>query len=358
MWPRLKAIHKWCGLGLGLFLLLQAVTGLMMAHKEALTPLFHPEARIETGRPAAPLDDLLAAIAAMEPDGRLDRIVYPLEHEIAPTVRLKMPDKSMRVALVDPGTATVLSSGPIWHYPEQVADRLHNSLLIGLPGHVMLFLEGIVLTFMAISGIIIWWPRGNRFRDALTIHWTAPWRRLLRDLHLSPGIIASAFLLVSGLTGALMVADPLTIAAVSRFAPVSPPLNPRLPRTEQKIPVITAQAALEKMQARFPNGRLRQIRPFAGRALGVLFVERDATNPRDHDMVMVDLMTGKMEVILDAQTAPSGDKAIAWLLPIHSGQIYGPARPYVMTLIGLALILMTVSGALMWLVKPRRRKPS
>lgn len=352
----LNTAHKWAGLFVGVLFLLQAITGLTMVYREPLTALLNANARVGTGTPA-PLDALFAAIARAEPGGQLERITYPADHTIAATARIIMPDKTVHIALINPEKGTVISSGPLWRYPVELSNRVHTSLLMGTTGNVILALEGLTLAFMAITGLIVWWPRAGRIVYALTIHRKAPWRRLLRDLHVVPGAIIAVFLLISSTTGILMIADPVVIAAVSKVAAVEAPPNLKIPKqTDPTQSQISAQQAIETLHARFPNAWLRQIRPFyRERVVGALFVENDAPNPRTHNMAMVDRLTGELRIFQDAATVPAGTAAIDWLLPIHSGEVYGIMRRVIMSMVGLTLAFLVISGFTMWLSKRRYR---
>lgn len=355
----LTLIHRWVGLVLAVLVLLQAGTGLLLVNKDALEPLLSPGARVAPAIRRAPLDTVFANLQAARPDLRLDRIYTPRRADRALTAR--MVDKARRITIVqiDPSTARVISAGPIQHYPLQLAERLHVSLMQGAIGQVVLLVEGLCLLFMSISGLIVWWPRIELLKSALTIHTDAGARRLWRDLHLVPGAIAAVFIAVSAFTAVGIIADPVFKAVVGLVAPVSPGLSPpkMAPVPAGRTP-LTAQAALEKLSARFPEGRLRQIRVFGPRErlIGVVMESGVTLNPRAHHLAAVDRATGDMTIWADGDHMPSGDAVIAWLLPTHTGEVLGPARGVLMSLLAVTLMLLTISGVWMWISKPRRHR--
>jgi uncharacterized iron-regulated membrane protein len=354
----LTLAHRWVGLALAALVLLQAGTGLLLINKDALEPLIHPEVRVNAGG-AAPLDKVVAAIHAAHPDLRLDRIYTPERADRALAARVLDDKRAMTILLVDPGSAKVLSSGPLSSYPLQLAERLHVSLLQGASGQIVLLVEGVLLLFMAISGLIVWWPKLKLLGQALRIHTGAGSRRLLRDLHLVPGALAAVFIAVSAFTGAGMIAEPILKAAVGAFAPVSPDLAlPKMAPLAPSQQLTTAQSALDQLNARFPDGRLRQIRFFGPdeRLVGVVMESRTALNPRAHHLAAVDRADGQLTVWEDGDRQLRGDAILAWLLPIHTGEVLGWARNGLMSLVALTLILLTVSGVWMWAAKPRRNR--
>jgi len=354
----LTLAHRWVGLALAVLVLLQAGTGLLLVNKDALEPLVHPQARVEPGRPAS-LDAVVAALRAAHPDLRLDRIYTPHRPDRALTARMLDKDRAMTIVLVDPASARVLSTGPLTAYPLQLAERLHVSLLQGAMGQVILLIEGICLLFMAISGLVVWWPRLKLLGHALRIHVDAGSRRLLRDLHLVPGAFAAVFIAVSALTGAGVIAEPLLKPAIGAVAPVGPNLvMPDMPPLPPGQDLASAQSAMDQLTARFPDGRLRQIR-FVGpneRLVGVVMESANNPNPRAHHLAAVDRGNGRLIVWEDGDHQLQGDAILAWLLPIHTGEVLGWVRTGVMSLVALTLAMLTVTGVWMWAIKPRRRR--
>ena len=355
----LTIIHRWMGLALAVLVLLQAGTGLLLVNKEALEPLLNPGARVVATTTRASLDAVIASAQAAEPDLRLDRIYTPKRSDRALTARMLDKARHITIVQIDPSTAQVISSGPIQRYPLQLSERLHVSLMQGAIGQVVLLVEGLCLLFMAISGLIVWWPRIKLLKTALTIHVDAGSRRLWRDLHLVPGAIAAVFIAVSAFTAVGIIADPIFKAVVGLVAPVSPGLSlPKMPPPPEGKAPISAQAAMDKLSARFPDGRLRQIRVFGPheRLIGVVMESGVTLNPRAHHLAAVDRATGEMTVWADGDHMPSGDAVIAWLLPTHTGEVLGPVRGVLMSLMAVTLMLLVVSGVWMWIAKPRRRR--
>ena len=359
--PTLRTIHRWSGLLAAPLFLAQAVSGILWSNQEALTPIFHAEARrAQPG--SAPLDDVLHAIAVRAPDARLDRVSFPHNPQLPLTARVVSANHAIGILLIDRATGRVLSSGPLASYPEQIAERVHGSLMVSQVGHWIVFGEGVVLLAMATSGLVLWWPGLLRLRSALVVHVDGPPRRLIRELHLVPGVFSAALLLVIGATGALMAAEPLTTGLIGLIAPVAPDIAPQAPQDPAPRGAKTAEQALAILQSRFPSGRLVKVRtlgPESRMILGIVAEARPA-HPTAYDMAGLDRATGVLTVYADASRGLPGDDLVGWLAPIHAGEIYGRFRPLITTSGALAIILMTSTGLSNWLVRrpPRPRKPS
>lgn len=353
----LYKLHRWTGLTVGALLLVQAFTGLMLTHKEPLAHWFGDAVR-GGDAPRAGLDRIIANVRAVRPDGRIDRIIYPQEHDLPLIARIVPPGSSdFDIVTVDPVDARVIDSGPLWRFPLQLFERIHVALLMGDTGKIILFLEAAGLLFMAITGLILWWPRAGRFVASLTVHWRGPSLRILRDLHVVPGVLTFLFIIASAFTGASLVAPYLLRPVVAAVATVAPKVEAEWSEIDRPATILSWQDALDRLKARFPDGKLRQIR-FAGkddRILGVVMIAEDAVNPRAHNIGYVDRWTGTLTVMSDGNRLASGDAILAWPLPIHTGEAYGPLRGLVMTIMGVTLFSMAVTGIWLWL---RKRRPN
>lgn len=354
MKPLLIRLHKWAGLALGLQILLQAVTGILITNRDALMGLFYGAGPVVA---ELPLDQIMENLRDARPDHRVERIITPPDG-LPLVARLEDRAGRMEIAHVDPVTGDIRSIGPLWRYPLQLADRLHVSLMMGAAGHAVLLTEALVLLFMLVSGLIVWWPPAGRYIRALIIHRGKGRMRFLRDLHVVPAALLALPLIVMVTAASLVIAEPLVGPAVEMMAPVNPPLaidlKPVPPGTQ---PVGQAQA-LAMLRARFPDGQLRQIRHFGPqyRLLGVVMLDRDAVNPRAHHMAGLDRATGELIVYADANDSPAGQQIIDWILPLHSGEWMGSARGFVVTLEGLGLAALVVTGFWMWLARRRVRR--
>ena len=79
---------------------------------------------------------------------------------------------------------------------------IHEYLM--LPGHIGLPLVGwmaVAMTFMGLSGLILWWPRKGRWMSAFLVRRGARGLRLHLDLHHAAGIWGSVLFLILSISG-------------------------------------------------------------------------------------------------------------------------------------------------------------
>ena len=366
MSPRLRRVHQWCGLILCLFYLLQALSGLMLVYRNRLLPIIQPYTRAAPNRPALPLDELVGRLKALFPDRSLERIVYPEVPGSALTARYyNASGRDLDIAYIDPSTGNVISCGSVWKYPLEVAEEWHLSLMSeksplgNLLAEIAHMVAGLVLIFLAASGPTLWWPGLRRLRRSFTIHWR-PRTQTIRDLHVIPGIVLAVFFATTGTTAALILYGPVvgTLSAVAK----SGSLNASSVVPRSKLPVLTRpeeplsyQAALDRLRERFPDDMLNQLRP-RGRTLEAVFYANPRVNPRAFDIAIADRLSGRVLVIADNRSLSPREVFEAWLLPVHGGFVAGPARPFIMAMVGLGLIGMAITGPLYWYRRTRLRK--
>ena len=211
----LRTWHRWLGLTACVFFLLQAATGLVMAHGAWLTSVLTPEMRVDASRPVLRLDELVQILEAAEPHRRLERLVYSEEPGLALTARFYNSDGSdLRIVFIDPTTGKLISGGPLWRYPFEFAVAWHMTLATGKSATgnfvalVVHFVGGLMLAAMAVTGPIVWWPRSDAVLRSLKIRWRAPMTVQLRDWHILSGVLLALFLFVSGITAASIARQP------------------------------------------------------------------------------------------------------------------------------------------------------
>lgn len=80
---------------------------------------------------------------------------------------------------------------------------LHQTLLLEYElGTSIISIAGLVMILMAISGLVLWWPKKRRsLRRRLTVKWTASFKRINWDLHAAGGFYTYLLILFFATTG-------------------------------------------------------------------------------------------------------------------------------------------------------------
>ena len=153
------------------------------------------------GTPASAAEQVRAALAVV-PDSALSGYELPNTPHSAARVIVRQNGEAVRV-YVHPETLEVLHTFPDNQRFTRIIHRLHGELLIGDRGSMLVELAASWTIIMIVTGLYLWWPRGAKGMGGVVyprLHLGS--RIFWRDIHSVTGVWISAFslfLLFSGL---------------------------------------------------------------------------------------------------------------------------------------------------------------
>lgn len=377
--------HFYAGLYVAPFLIMLAVTGLIMLWSAVLvgrdgekTFSVTPAAsQVLVSRQAE------AALAAV-PGASLVQYIAPRTPEGAAVFRVTAGEAATMVA-VDPYTGTVLGSWERRNGLYDLADTIHGTLLIGDLGDRLIEIAAGFGVVLIVTGLYLWWPREGRGPASVLVpQLSARGRALWKSLHATIGFYVSLILLVfllSGLTWAGIWGEKFT-QAWSTFpaekwdnVPLSDATHAAMnhggikevPWTLEQTPMPASGS--QAGTAGLPEGQPVDIDGVVAFARSIGFSDRfqlnvpgdetgvwtisrdtmsnDSGNPMSDRTVHIDRYTGK--VLADvgfAEYGPAG-KAMAVGIAFHEGDM-GVWNVALVTLFCLSVIFLSVSGIVMW----------
>lgn len=343
----IKRVHRWLGLLLALPLVLQGVTGCVLAATPFFVELTSPRIHRDPGR----LDDVAAIVAAAEaaaPGLRARR--YSAPKDAAVTVELAAPRQQFgggsTLALIDPTTLRVLSVGAAGGF-YRWAHSLHENLLMPqFGGRSIIGWIGVGLLLLAVSGIPLWWPRSGRLRAAISVQRRARGAALFRQLHGAAGIWIVAILIVQAATG-VTLGFPETARAL--FGAPNMEARPSSPRggveAAPDVATLTAHAL-----AAAPGAPLVELRLPSGARAAVAFLGRGAL-----PIVVQMSANGQVLAVRDPWAEGGGALALALMRALHYGDLLGLIWLALLCMSGVLLPLLPITGVLLWLRKRRSR---
>jgi len=347
---KLFSLHKWAGVSLFILFFIQGITGTIITHKEALTGWSYGTHIQDHTYEKASLDVTIDKLENLYPAYSLERIIY-LKDKNTPLIARLKPNNGFWLAIVyiNRTTGTPTSHGMLWQYPVQLAERVHVSLLSGIPGNAVILVEGILLTFMAISGLILWWPKKNRFANALKVKLNMGMKRLVRDLHVVPAVFIAPFMIVSAFSGALILSEELVAPAVGIFLPVGEEVELKLQDIERPQNPLSWQDGYAILEQNYDDSHIAQLRfPVTDRLLTAILFSDTLQNPKAHHIIGLDRYNGSIIEFENANTQEAGDAFMSWFLTVHAGAIYGPFRAIILTILGIILAGLAATGIIMW----------
>lgn len=240
-------------------------------------------------------------------------------------------------------------------------EMLHRFLLAGKNsiGNTIVAFSTLFFLFILITGVVLWWPKNKKImRQRLHYKWTGGWKRLTHDLHIVTGFYTSLFLLVIVFTGLIMTfpwANKLLFAIAGskpEFEQSKPPISAYQPSLKPlSIDQILANNSVEIKDAASYSVRS----PQDSTGTFSLNVVTKGTIETAGDTYFIDQFSGKIISIQKFSNKNSGQRALAFVKPIHTGSVYGLPTKIISFIVCLLSLIFPVTGVMMWLNRIKKK---
>lgn len=233
--------HLWLGLALGLFLSVIGLTGSALVFFQEIDKALNPQLRIVAAPPEGraawrPLEEIADTARRAIPAGSyLGWCYWPqnddgtfLFYYCVDNPRSGKPDTHQ--VFVDPYSAKVTGTR-VWHSSENLLEdafvaflfKLHYALLVSGIGDVTVGIIAILAFVSTVSGVVLWWPRNGKWRNAFTVKWPARSERLNYDIHRLAGLFLLPVALAVLLSGVYFNLPQQFKAVVELFSTLTQP---------------------------------------------------------------------------------------------------------------------------------------
>lgn len=367
--------HFYAGLFCLPFVIWLALTGSIYVWRPQIeTWLDRPYDRLPVTGPAVAPDAQVAAALAAVPGSSLDKYVLPQRPDGAVRVLVSRGGADMRV-YVDPRSLAVLKVATEEKRPMRVVFHLHGELLAGPVGSYLVEIAACWAIVMLLTGLYLWWPSGRaglagvlypRLRGGSRLFW--------RDVHATTGIWVSLLalgLILSGLPWAKAWGGYLTqvraLTGTSRGG-VDWTIGGKAPAADAMLGKHAGHEGMRMPGPPIRPGELARViaavRPLdvappvlilpPARAGAPWSVVSDAADRPLRSDLKVDGVTGRILARTPFAQRHWIDRAIGYGIAAHEGALFGLVNQILGTLTALFLMILTVSGAVMWW----RRRPA
>jgi uncharacterized iron-regulated membrane protein len=351
----LDLIHRWTGGIIGLVLGILGLTGALLVYRDIWVVL--PNSSDPLVR-----DPTLIAQATsrmLAGPGKVDSIVFANERFGLNQLRLK----GDAGAYADQTGAIVTQWASQWHRPELWLFDLHHHLFTGDVGETIVGISGLCVLLFVVTGTILWWRTRRTFKPRLLP------RRLSRAAilmhHRDLGIIVAPLILLSALTGAMMIFRPIATMLLAPFGPPSEMIAALTAPKVKSAPLAEHPdwtAIIAAAHRRFPDATIRilALPRKQGTPITIRMKRAGEWLPNGRSTLWFDAGSGRLLAARDALAMPLGARIFNAAYPVHAAKIGGLAWRLVMTCSGLALMLL--GGLAVWSfwfkpppARPRRR---
>ena len=362
-------VHKWSSLISTAFLLFLCVTGLPLVFTEEIFDWTNPPpayAQLPANVPRANLDHLAAKSRQMYP-GQIITSLFVDDDEPKVVVTMAASWKDLKRPGADHWIKFDARTGQVVEESHSkrkqgqpiivLIRKLHADLLMGLAGELFLGLMGLLFVIAIVSGVMLYSPFMRRMPFG-TVRVQRSRRAHWLDLHNLLGIVATAWMVVVGLTG---VVNELSapMFATWRANTVNQMIAPWLgkpPIEQAEFASIdnafkTAQRALPDMSV------ISAIYP--GSTIGTphhYFIWTHGKSPLTSQLltpVLVDARTGDLTAVVPM---PWYLRILELSRPLHFGDYGGAPLKIIWALLDVITIIVLGSGLYLWFARTRRER--
>jgi uncharacterized iron-regulated membrane protein len=390
-------LHRYVGLAMALFLIIEGVTGSLLAFNGDLAALLNPS--LTAARPSPEVQPLDLAALAMSAEAlmpranvwyffrlRDDQAILRMVSRSDPATGKPYPEDPGLIVL-DSYTGKELGRFPysgytqgFWANVMPFVYDLHRALALGETGEWILAFLAIFWTIDCFVGFYLTLPVArkklwSRWKPAWLVKWRGGFYRVNFDLHRAGGLWFWAILFIFAWSSV----DLLQVSRTSVYEPVTQTLfdtrpleqlvaqyfPPREDLGPMKLDWRAAQARGAELAAQIATEqKFRPVKPkelnFFGSSRGYGYVvETDRSFPADKNLtVFFDADDGSLRGAMGSQTGYFGDTLTNWLRGLHMVREpvdYMPYRIFV-CLFGLIVAMLSFTGVYIWWKKRKARR--
>jgi uncharacterized iron-regulated membrane protein len=382
----LVTLHRWLGLFTAAFLFIAGLTGAIIAWEHELDAWLNPHLYFaKSTKPA--LSALEIAERIEHADSRLRVRYLPLATEPGRTLIVFVEPRNASEAnapspldfdhvAVDPATAEIqgrrhwakptLSRESLLPFIYKLHYSLHIPTLWGRDlGTTFMGIIAVVWFFDSLIALYISFPRGAPWRRSFAFRLRGGSSKLTFDLHRSGGVWVWPLLLLLAVTGvSLSLNRELMRPLVSLFSQLTPNVFDSN-KTSKRVPTQPAVDRRQIVERAQREAHARGIRE----PIGALFYAADrqlygagffkpGNDHGDGGLGNAWLYWNASGSLVGAEIpgrGSGGDLFLQAQFPLHSGRIIGRVGRVIVSVLGIAVAMLSVTGVLLWARKRRRR---
>lgn len=341
-WQLIYRLHLILGLGLGLLFAIMGLTGSLLIFSQPLDQL------LNSTLSSTPIDNRIslnsavtAAASSAGDDATAWRFDLPAGADGMHTIHFRRSAAKPALEItVDPYTGGVTSTRERGRHMVGLIHRMHTTLLAGDGGRMAAGLIGLLLIFMLLSGVLVWWTRTKTGGYAASPG---------RTIHRLVGLLSAPILLVVSIGGVYLVFPGPFFALLSSGG--TAPASIQTPVTGD----IGVDQAVARARQEIPGGEVKRIYMIRDHYRVTTRLPGEPRRSNGMNSVRVHRSTGDVLQATHYRNKPAGERALAWLFPLHNGEALGTPWRLAVALAGMAPTILLLTGGGRWWLQRRRR---
>lgn len=347
------SLHRYVGLFVGLLLIIIGLTGSLLVFEKEIDHFLTDQqfGRIIPQEQRVPIESVVDTVKAAfsdRPDLKIASINTLPGLEEPYKIWLKSPDEKWTEAIVNPYTDKILGTRQWENTLIGFTFDLHYRLLAGKAGEILAGIVALLLFILCVTGVMLW-SGWKKLINGFKIKWNAHPKRTNYDLHKVAGIVTAVFLAFTAFTGFCWNFSDFTYPAIYAVTLTpKPPETTSLPQ-KGKSPLALAEV-LKSADAALPSGVTTYV-SLPGKPDGVYRVGKKLpqdTEEYGSSEVYLDQYSGKVVYLQNGSNLGLGDRVLNSFAPLHYGTFWGLPTRILYVFVGLAPLVLFVTGFVMW----------
>ncbi len=397
----LVLIHRWAGLSTAVFLTVAGLTGAVLAFHEEVEELLNPQwfvALPPSGDITKPFIDpflLRQKVEYSYPQAQVQHVSFPRAGKsqmfyLGPRQDPKTGQAqalAVNQVFLNPYTGVVLGArewGVLFaagqFHQENIVPfllKLHMAFALPHPyGQVFMGVVALIWTLDCFAGLALTFPARQpwfwQWRTAWKIKFTASFHRFNFDVHRSLGLWCWFALLLFAWSSVMLnlgeqvykpvMSSILVFDERPRNSPLLHPLATLIdqPALEWREAYQQAKHALQLASVKHGFSIQAEDSFWYRPAFGAyLYRTRTTLDKSDHGAgtnLWIDGMTGNVLREDYLGHGASGDIVSKWLRALHTGAVFGLAYRVIIVVLGIAVAILSITGAVLWWKKRQSRR--
>ncbi|HKD80987.1 MAG TPA: PepSY-associated TM helix domain-containing protein [Candidatus Angelobacter sp.] len=360
-------LHRWVGLVAALALLALGLSAALLIFERPIHRLLNgPLVKVTPAGARLPLNEITRRLGQTYPQyhvagwtlpQQLDdvaAVILEINPSAAPASTSTKDVEAVELA-VNPYTGEVLGDLEKANGLMLYVHQFHTRFLAGNAGTAIVGWSAVCLLVLNLTGIILWWRRKvGRFR------WNLTGAAFYFQTHQAVGVYAWIFLMILSLTGIALhwereagrLADWLTDSPPpAKMLPADPVQVGAIPLDSDQLVSIAEKSA--------PGAQVTVIQLAQGPKAPVRIIMKypEDHTPAGRTNLFLDGYSGKVRQLTDSRSAPLGFKLMRlWNREYHTGDIFGWPTQMLALVFSLALVVMAITGPMIWYKRKRTSK--